>query len=288
MMTNSNFTNQVNEPNDNVNQEGRYQLTKKDFNQINRRSLFGFQLGWNYERMQGSGYLYVMLPILRKIYGDDTPELKEVMKSHNQFFNTSNFFNTIIMGIDLAIEEKEGFKAKQSVEGVKVGLMGPFAAVGDSIFASLIPTIFGGIAANMARDGNPFGAILWLLVTVAIVVFRWKQLRFAHKEGVNLVSTMQHRLESLTNAATLLGVFMVGALVATMVKVEFAWKPKIGDLTVDIQHNADMILPKLLPLGIVFAIYWLLGRKKMNSTRAIFIVLIVSIILSALGVLKNI
>ncbi|WP_220452231.1 PTS system mannose/fructose/sorbose family transporter subunit IID, partial [Staphylococcus epidermidis] len=69
-----------------------YQLTNKDFRQINIRSLFFYQLGWNYERMQGSGYLYTILPQLRKIYGDDTPELKEMMQTHTQFFNTSNFF----------------------------------------------------------------------------------------------------------------------------------------------------------------------------------------------------
>lgn len=268
------------------NQNGTsYKLTKKDFNQINRRSLFAYQLGWNYERMQASGYLYTILPQLRKIYGDGTPELKEMMKTHTQFFNTSNFFNTIIMGIDIAMEEKEKEKAKDSVQGLKVGLMGPFAAIGDSIFASLIPTIFGALAANMAINGNPIGAFIWLAAQIAVMVFRWKQLEFAYKEGVSLVTTMQHRLENLTNAATLLGVFMVGALVATMIKVKFAWMPHIGKLTIDVQNNIDMILPKLLPLGIVLAIYWLLGRNKMSSTKAIFIVLVVSIILSALGII---
>lgn len=268
------------------NQNGTsYKLTKKDFNQINRRSLFAYQLGWNYERMQASGYLYTILPQLRKIYGDGTPELKEMMKTHTQFFNTSNFFNTIIMGIDIAMEEKEKVKAKDSVQGLKVGLMGPFAAIGDSIFTSLIPTIFGALAANMAINGNPIGAFIWLAAQIAVMVFRWKQLEFAYKEGVSLVTTMQHRLENLTNAATLLGVFMVGALVATMIKVKFAWMPHIGKLTIDVQNNIDMILPKLLPLGIVLAIYWLLGRNKMSSTKAIFIVLVVSIILSALGII---
>ncbi|PTI86000.1 PTS system mannose/fructose/sorbose family transporter subunit IID [Staphylococcus simulans] len=268
------------------NQNGTsYKLTKKDFHQINRRSLFAYQLGWNYERMQASGYLYTILPQLRKIYGDGTPELKEMMKTHTQFFNTSNFFNTIIMGIDIAMEEKEKVKAKDSVQGLKVGLMGPFAAIGDSIFASLIPTIFGALAANMAINGNPIGAFIWLAAQIAVMVFRWKQLEFAYKEGVSLVTTMQHRLENLTNAATLLGVFMVGALVATMIKVKFAWMPHIGKLTIDVQNNIDMILPKLLPLGIVLAIYWLLGRNKMSSTKAIFIVLVVSIILSALGII---
>lgn len=262
-----------------------YQLTQKDFNQINRRSLLFYQLGWNYERMQGSGYLFIILPQLRKIYGDDSPELKEMMKIHSQFFNTSNFFNTIITGIDLAMEEEEQYKAKDTVKGMKVGLMGSFAAVGDSLFASLIPTIFGALAGNMAQQGNPVGALIWIFATIAIVIFRWKQLGYAYKEGVSLVTTMQHRLETLTNAATLLGVFMVGALVASIVKVEFAWKPTIGDVTIDIQENVDMILPKLLPLIIALSIYWLLGRKHMNATRAIFIVLIVSIILSALGVI---
>lgn len=261
-----------------------YQLTQKDFNQINRRSLLFYQLGWNYERMQGSGYLFIILPQLRKIYGDDSPELKEMMKIHSQFFNTSNFFNTIITGIDLAMEEEQ-YKAKDTVKGMKVGLMGSFAAVGDSLFASLIPTIFGALAGNMAQQGNPVGALIWIFATIAIVIFRWKQLGYAYKEGVSLVTTMQHRLETLTNAATLLGVFMVGALVASIVKVEFAWKPTIGDVTIDIQENVDMILPKLLPLIIALSIYWLLGRKHMNATRAIFIVLIVSIILSALGII---
>ena len=68
-----------------------YKLTKEDFKQINKRSLFTFQLGWNYERMQASGYLYMLLPQLRKMYGDGTPELKEMMKVHTQFFNTSPF-----------------------------------------------------------------------------------------------------------------------------------------------------------------------------------------------------
>lgn len=271
--------------NSNNQSETSYKLTKKDFNQINRRSLFAYQLGWNYERMQASGYLYTILPQLRKIYGDGTPELKEMMKTHTQFFNTSNFFNTIIMGIDIAMEEKEKTKAKDSVQGLKVGLMGPFAAIGDSIFASLIPTIFGALAANMAINGNPIGAFIWLVAQIAVMVFRWKQLEFAYKEGVSLVTTMQHKLETLTNAATLLGVFMVGALVATMIKVQFAWMPKIGKLTIDVQNNFNMIMPKLLPLGIVLAIYWLLGRNKMSSTKAIFIVLIVSIILSALGII---
>lgn len=265
--------------------KSNYKLTKEDFKQVNRRSLFGFQLGWNYERMQGSGYLYTILPQLRKIYGDDTPELKSMMKVHTQFFNTSNFFNTIITGLDLAMEEKEGINSKETVAGLKAGLMGPFAAIGDSIFAALIPAIFGALAANMATNGNPTGIFIWIAAQIAVMVFRWKQLEIAYKSGISLVTNMQSKLTALTDAATLLGVFMVGALAATMVNVKFAWAPQLGDVTLDIQNNLDMILPKLLPAAFVGFVYWLLGKKKMTPTKAIFIVLIICVVLSALGVI---
>ena len=267
--------------------KSNYKLTKEDFKQINRRSLFTFQLGWNYERMQGSGYLYTILPQLRKLYGDNSPELKEMMKTHTQFFNTSNFFNTIVTGIDLAIEEKEGIDGKDTVSGLKAGLMGPFAAIGDSIFAALIPTIFGALAANMAINGNPTGIFIWIIAQIAVMIFRWKQLEFAYREGISLVTTMQHRLTALTDAATLLGVFMVGALVTTMINVKLSWAPSIGDVTLNMQNNLDMILPRLLPAGIVAAIYWMLGKKNMTSTKAIFIVLVVCVALSALGVISK-
>lgn len=98
---------------------------------------------------------------------------------------------------------------------------------------------------------------------------------------------MQSRLTALTDAATLLGVFMVGALVATMVNVQVSWAPSIGDVTMNMQNNIDMILPKLLPAAIVGGVYWLLGKKNMTSTRAIFIVLIICVVLSALGVISK-
>lgn len=263
-----------------------YKLTDADFKQINRRSLFGFQLGWNYERMQASGYLYTILPQLRKMYGDGTPELKKMMKLHTQFFNTSNFFNTIVTGIDLALEE-EGTDSAETVNGLKAGLMGPFAAIGDAIFAALIPAIFGAIAADMAVKGNPLGVLIWVGASIAVMIFRWSQLKFAYKEGTELVTAMQHRLTALTDATTQLGVFMVGALVATMINVKLAWAPMIGDVKLDFQNNLDMLLPRLLPAVIVLAIYWMLDKKNMTSTKAIFIVLFVSIALSALGVISK-
>ncbi|OOH91815.1 PTS fructose transporter subunit IID [Pasteurellaceae bacterium 15-036681] len=277
-MTNSNT--QVGNPRN-------YKLTDEDFRQINIRNIFFNQLGWNYERMQGSGYLWIMLPQLRKMYGDNTPELQEAMVTHNQFFNTSPFFNTIVKGIDLALEEKQGTESLETVAGIKSGLMGPFAAIGDAIFGSLVPAIMGAIAATMAVNGNPLGVGLWVAVAIATMVFRWVQLKVAYREGVNLVTNLGHKLNALTNAATVLGVFVVGVMCATMVNVSVPFTATIGEKVVSAQANLDLILPRLVPALVVFFIYWLLGRPKMNSNKAIMIIIALCVLLSWAGFLAK-
>nr|WP_026089013.1 MULTISPECIES: PTS system mannose/fructose/sorbose family transporter subunit IID [Enorma] len=261
-----------------------YKLTKADFQQINRRNLVGFQAGWNYERMQHTGYLWIILPQLRKIYGDNTEELKIAARTHcAPFFNTSNFLNTIITGIDLAIEEEEGMESLETVASLKTGLMGPLASIGDSIFGSLLPTIFGALAANMASAGNPLGIFIWIAVNIVVDWFRCKQTYVAYDQGMKLVSTMSDQLNAITDAATVMGVFMVGALVSTNVGIVISAPIDLGGVTVDLQHIANMICPKLVPAALVGFVYWLLGKKGMTSTKAIFIVLIVAIVLGGLG-----
>ena len=121
-------------------------LTKKEINSVSRRWIMGSQITWNYEKQMAVGYLWAMLPIIRKLYKDPEQQ-KEMLKTHIQFFNTTPHMGGFICGIDAATEEHEGYKAKETVRGLKTGLMGPFAGVGDTLFGVLFPTIFGSIAA---------------------------------------------------------------------------------------------------------------------------------------------
>ncbi|WP_306792730.1 PTS system mannose/fructose/sorbose family transporter subunit IID [Collinsella ureilytica] len=143
-------------------------------NQISLRSLLLFQAGWNYERMQSSGYLWVMLPTLRKIYGDNTPELKEMARLHcSTFFNTTNFLNNIVHGIDLALEVENGIESKDAVAGMKTGLMGSLASIGDSIFGALLYLCLAAMLhsrENFMPDMQPLlivAAILMIVVMLA-------------------------------------------------------------------------------------------------------------------------
>ncbi|WP_273341758.1 PTS system mannose/fructose/sorbose family transporter subunit IID [Alloiococcus otitis] len=265
--------------------ETQNKLSKKDLKRISLRYLFGAQLGWNYERMMNVAYTNAISPAVRKLYDEDE-DIKDILKTEMQFFNTSPFMNALILGMDLALQEKDGKDSKEAVAAVKTSLMGPFAAVGDSLFGSVLPAIFGALAAYMGLEGNPLGVIIWLIAAVAIAVMRYYQLPFAFRQGEKLLTNMQGLLSNLTEAATLLGVFVVGGLVPTVVNVEVPFELNIGEAVVDIQADMlDQILPALVPIALVALAYWLLGRDKLNSTKVIWIFLFLSIILYAVGFL---
>ncbi|GAX47139.1 PTS system mannose/fructose/sorbose family transporter subunit IID [Pseudolactococcus reticulitermitis] len=260
------------------------EITKKDLNKMSWRYILGSQLNWNYERMMSSGYLYAILPVLKKLYKNDS-ELKDMAKTHNQFFNTNAIFGNLIMGIDIAIEEKEGYQAKETIVALKTALMGSLAGVGDSLFHVIWGTIFGSVAGTLALQGSVVGCLLWILANIALLFGRAALLPLGYKQGVKLVTTLKDKLSAFTNAATVLGVTVIGALIPTVIKVATPLVYKHNGVSLSIQTTLDGILPALIPVLLTLLTYWMLGQKKLNSTRVIWIVLILTIILSAFGLL---
>ncbi len=71
--------------------------------------------------MMSSGYLYGILPVLKKFYGHDETQLQDMLRTHNQFFNTNAIFGNLIMGIDVAIEEQvDGYTSLSEAEVVEI------------------------------------------------------------------------------------------------------------------------------------------------------------------------
>lgn len=258
-------------------------IRKADLKKMSWKWIFGSQMSWNYERMQGGGYLYSMLPFLEKKYKDNPAELKEMLRTHTQFFNTTPHMGGFILGIDLATEEADGYQAKETVASLKTGLMGSFAGVGDTLFGVLFPTIFGSVGSYLALDGNATGVIIWILVNIAIFIFRYYTLFIGYNQGVKLVTSMSGHLNALTSAATLLGVTVIGAMIPTLVKAPIALTFKSGEVSLPVQETVDQIMPMLLPALLVGVIYWLLGKKYFNSTRAILAVIALAIGLKLIG-----
>ncbi|KRL63538.1 phosphoenolpyruvate-dependent sugar phosphotransferase system EIID [Lactobacillus psittaci DSM 15354] len=259
------------------------QLSKKDLFRANWRWLWSSQLSWNYERMMAPGYLYTVLPFLKRFYQND--ELVDMMKMHSQFFNTNAFTGPFIIGMDLAIEAHQGSKAKDTVAGIKTGLMGPLAGVGDTIFGVIIPTICGSIGAYMGLKGNALGAIIWLLVNIFVLFARFAILPMGYYQGEKLIDSAQGKLNAITDSAILLGVTVVGALIPTVIKAHVPFVFKAGKVTLKLQTVLNQIMPSLIPVLLVAFVYWLLGRKKMTSTKVILLVLVLGIVLSYFHIL---
>ena len=90
------------------------------------------------------------------------------LQRHLMFFNTQGIWGSVIHGIVLAMEEQRAMGAPIGVDaitGIKAGLMGPFAGIGDTIdWATLLPLVYI-LFMPMAPTGNPLGAFFpWFIV----------------------------------------------------------------------------------------------------------------------------
>ena len=129
-------------------------LTKQDINKVYVRNLFALQFGWNYEKMQGLGYSYVIMPALKRLYGDDPEKMKRALKMQSSYFNTTPGTSHLIVGADMALEEEIGIESEEAVSALKTGLMGPLAGVGDTLFIAIYRAIVFSIASYVAMQGN--------------------------------------------------------------------------------------------------------------------------------------
>lgn len=257
-------------------------LTKQDINKVYVRNLFALQFGWNYEKMQGLGYTYVIMPALKRLYGDDPDKMKRALKMQSSYFNTTPGTSHLIVGADMALEEEIGIESEEAVSALKTGLMGPLAGVGDTLFVAIYRAIVFSIAAYVAMQGNPVGLIVPLLACAAVLWVRYKFTWMGYQSGRKLATGFADSIAPITEAANILGLTVVGALIPSVVNYSTNLAFTMGDVTFAVQDMLDKIMPKMLPLGIVMLSYWLLGKKKVNSTKLIFILLGLGMILGNL------
>ncbi|EMK9295884.1 PTS system mannose/fructose/sorbose family transporter subunit IID [Enterococcus faecium] len=259
-------------------------LTKIDKQVIFRWILNG-ATSLNYEKMEGLGYAYSMLPFIKDTYKDDPEGMKQSVLAHLQFFNTTPYTAPYIIGMNVGIEKEEKNKSLEAVSALKTGLMGPLAGIGDSVFVVIPWTIFGAIAANMALEGSFVGIILWILASILLRITAYPLYLAGKESGASLLTQIETKLKSITDAVSILGLMVVGALIATVVKVNVGFEFKQGDLTMTGNEIFDQVMPGLLPACVVAIVYYLLGRK-VKPVYVILLILVVFIALRALNILK--
>lgn len=269
----------------NTTEEGKYQVTKKDLRKTAARYNFMACNIFNYESQMGSAVAWAMAPVLRKIYKNDE-EYKEALNNHFNYYNSTTVMSSVILGATLAIEEKDGIAAKETVQSLKTSLMGPFAGVGDTLVWVLWPTIMGSISGYMAQQGNPLGAIIWFICNIAFWFVKSKFFEIGYKSGTKIITELGQKLSAFTEAASIMGLSVVGALIATSVKVQTALNFKVGEVSLNLQTDIlDKIMPALLPVLLTALVYKLLGNKKWTPTKLILLIIVISLVCSFFGIL---
>ncbi|URJ33105.1 PTS mannose transporter subunit IID [Candidatus Blochmannia vicinus] len=247
-------------------------LRKSDIRAAFTRSNF-FQGSWNFERMQALGFCFTMIPIIKRLYPKYSENQKEAIKRHLEFFNTHPYVAAPILGVTMAMEEQKANGAttinNASINGLKIGLMGPLAGVGDPIFWGTARPVFAALGAGIAMSGNLLGPCLFfVLFNTTRLATRYYGMIYGYRKGVSIVNDMKGGvLRKLTEGSSILGLFVMGALVNKWTHVNVPCVlSKLTDndgntVVTTVQNILDQLMPGFIPLLLTFACMWLLNNK---------------------------
>lgn len=259
-------------------------LNKRDITKLGIRNVL-LQSSFNYERMQAGGWTLSMLPELKKIYKDDKDGLSAAMSDNTEFINTHPVLVGFLMGLLLSLEENK--EDRGLIRGLKIALFGPLAGIGDAILWFTLLPIVAGISASFASQGNVLGPIIFFTVYLALFIARIPLTHLGYNLGIKAIGNIQERSQAISKSATILGVTVIGGLIASYVNMEVLSEITISaNNVVSLQTDFfDKIFPNILPLGYTMFMFYLLRNKKINPTVLILITFGLSILLSLLGVL---
>lgn len=251
------------------------ELTRQDINRFAWRSLL-LQASFNYERMQASGWLYGLLPALQKTH-TNPKDLSRAMKGHMGFFNTHPFLVTFVMGIVLAMERSK--QNVNSIQSTKIAVGAPLGGIGDAMFWLTLLPICGGIGADLALQGSIMGAVVFfLLFNLVHFGLRFGLAHYAYRMGVAAIPLIKANTRKVGHAASIVGMTVIGALVATYVRLGTTLEITAGDAVVKLQADVlDKLMPAFLPLLYTLAMYGLI-RRGWSPLRLIVITVVLGIV----------
>ena len=256
-------------------------LDKATLNKMVWRSTM-LQASFNYERMQAAGWCWAMLPGLEKIH-TNKEDLSASMAQNLEFVNTHPFLVTLVMGIVLSLEQQKA--DINTIRAVKVSCAGPLGGIGDAIFWFTLVPITAGITANMAIAGSILGPILFFVILFGVqMALRFWLMNWSYNLGTTAVTTLTAHATEFTHAASMLGVFVVGALTCNYGATSLGMVIPNGEATIDIQALLNGVLPQLIPLGLTLMCYSLIKKKGWSATKCIVLLLVIGIVGCIFGI----
>ena len=199
------------------------------------------------------------------MYADNPDKMAESMDTYRTFFNTEPQLGAIIVGVTAGLEEARANGAEdvdsETINGLRAGLMGPIAGIGDSLVVGTVIPILLGIAMGMSGGGSPMGAIFYIIVWNLFAYFGMRFLYFkGYDMGTKAVEFLVGDIgTAIREAVTTLGGIVIGAVSATWVSVKtsFALYNEAGEAYMVLQEKLDSVFPGLLTAIFVIFCWWL-------------------------------
>ncbi|MDQ8691864.1 PTS system mannose/fructose/sorbose family transporter subunit IID [Streptococcus sp. IsoGale022] len=268
----------------------RKKITKQTLAKSFHHWYYGHLTCFSQEHMQTFGYLTSMLPIVEELYKDKA-EQKEAMQTYTAFFNTEPQLGALVVGITAGLEEARANGDAvdgETINGMRAGLMGPIAGIGDSLaVGTLIPVLLG-IALGLSKGGNPIGALFYILVWNVLI---YGGMRFAYFKGYELGDKAVEFLvgpkgQALRKAISVIGGMVIGAVAATWVSVTTSLELKNadGEAFLKLQEKIDGVYPGLLTAGFITLCWWLMAKKKISPNLVMLLLVVIALIGVALGI----
>ncbi|MEG0593508.1 MAG: PTS system mannose/fructose/sorbose family transporter subunit IID [Coprobacillus sp.] len=266
-------------------------LSKKTLNKSFRNWYYGHLTCFSQEHMQTFGYLCSMLPIIEELY-ETKQEQMDAMKTYTAFFNTEPQVGSIVVGITAGLEEAKANGADdidaETINGLRAGLMGPLAGIGDSLVVGTLIPILLGVAMGLSTGGSPIGAIFYIIVWNILITLGMRFLYFKGYElgGKAVEFLVGEQANAIRESIVMLGTVVIGAVAASWIHVTTSFTMTAAGASepfLELQKTLDGVFPNILSAGTVVLCWYLLSKKKMSP----LLVMLILVIIALIGVLAG-
>lgn len=260
-------------------------LSKKALLKSFHNWYYGHLTCFSQEHMQTFGYLCSMLPLVEELY-DNEDDKATAMNTYTAFFNTEPQLGSVVVGITAGLEESRANGAEdvdeETINGLRAGLMGPIAGIGDSLVVGTVIPILLGIAMGMSTGGSPLGAIFYIIVWN---LFAYFGMRFMYFKGYELGGKAVEFLigkqgEALRDAIGTLGGIVIGAVSATWVSVTTSLQllNDAGEPYLVLQDKLDAVFPGLLTAAFIILCWFLMSKKRLSPIKVMLLLVVIAFV----------
>jgi PTS system mannose-specific IID component len=237
------------------------------------------------------GWLYSLQPVLNRYYGNDPEARKQAMSRHTTWYNITQNVGTFAMGLVASMEHENSIRPDfdtESIDAIKVSLMGPMSGIGDAIFWGVLRVIAAGIGINIGMTGSALGAVVFLLIyNIPSILCRYYMTYLGFNLGTSFITQLYDGglMKLITKATSTVGLVMVGAMTAANVGFSTPLSIPVEDSDpVMVQDYLDAIFIGLVPLAITLVCLKLL-KKNVNVNVLLFGLMIIAFLLGFFGIM---